>query len=397
MLVWKLLRSHVSLSQLSGFSVSNLLGMLIVLLGVQFYRDVAPVFDGQDAFMPANYLVISKKITGTGGLFGNNSSCFTPSETEDLSKQPFVVSAGEFTASQYEVRASVGMAGIAGFSTDMFFEAVPDEFVDIDLNKWHFDAESEKPEVPIVLPRNYLTIYNFGFAQSRSLPKMSESVISNITINLRLRGSATEGQLKGRVVGFGQRLNTILVPQEFIDWSNAMYSPTAKNNPTRLIIKVSNTADDRIATYMQAHGYEVEDDKAEAGRVTFLLRVVSGIVLGIGLLISLLSIFVLMLSIYLLVQKNTTKLQNLLLIGYPVWRVALPYQILTVAVNALVLVAALILMNLVRGYYTTRLLCMFPDMNLSSPWPAYCVAGILFVVVSMLNIIVVKRKINKLF
>lgn len=43
-LVWKLLRQHISLSQFAGFFFANLFGMLVVLLGVQFYADVAPAF-----------------------------------------------------------------------------------------------------------------------------------------------------------------------------------------------------------------------------------------------------------------------------------------------------------------------------------------------------------------
>ena len=41
-LVWKLLRQHISVGQLAGFFLANLFGMMIVLLSVQFYRDVLP-------------------------------------------------------------------------------------------------------------------------------------------------------------------------------------------------------------------------------------------------------------------------------------------------------------------------------------------------------------------
>ena len=43
-LVWKLLRQHISIGQLAGFFLANLFGMMIVLLSVQFYKDVIPVF-----------------------------------------------------------------------------------------------------------------------------------------------------------------------------------------------------------------------------------------------------------------------------------------------------------------------------------------------------------------
>ena len=48
-LVWKLLRQHISIGQLAGFFLANLFGMMIVLLSVQFYKDVIPVFTEGDS------------------------------------------------------------------------------------------------------------------------------------------------------------------------------------------------------------------------------------------------------------------------------------------------------------------------------------------------------------
>ena len=50
-LVWKLLRQHISVGQLTGFFLANLFGMMIVLLSIQFYQDVLPIFTQGDSFM----------------------------------------------------------------------------------------------------------------------------------------------------------------------------------------------------------------------------------------------------------------------------------------------------------------------------------------------------------
>ena len=50
-LVWKLLRRHISIPQFVGFFFANLFGMLTVLLGIQFYSDIKPVFTAKDSFM----------------------------------------------------------------------------------------------------------------------------------------------------------------------------------------------------------------------------------------------------------------------------------------------------------------------------------------------------------
>lgn len=392
-LLWKLLRRHVSPAQLGGFFAANLLGMLIVLLSFQFYRDVRPLFGREDGFLKSDYLILSKRISATG-LWGETSG-FSAAEIEDIERQPFCRRVGAFTASQYRVSCSLGLKGIASFGTEMFFESVPDDFVDVDLSRWTFNPSD--PMVPIILPRSYLAIYNFGFAQSQSLPKLSEGVVGMIELGIVLRGDGREERLKGRVIGFSSRLNTILVPESFIRWSNDRFAPDSDSTPSRLIVEVGNPADDAIVSYMDEHGYELEDDKLDAGRTTYFLRVVVGIVMAVGLLISLLSFYILMLSIYLLVQKNAKKLHNLLLIGYSPSRVARPYQLLTVTVNALVLAMALAALCMLRHYYMERLWAMFPQMPDGSIWPSVLLGLALFVLVVTVNVVVVYRRVMKIW
>ena len=82
-LVWKLLRQHISVPQFGGFAFSNLFGMLIVLLGYQFYRDVLPVFTSQDSFMKSNYVIVSKKV-GAANTLSGWAGLFTNSEIDEL-------------------------------------------------------------------------------------------------------------------------------------------------------------------------------------------------------------------------------------------------------------------------------------------------------------------------
>ena len=142
-LVWKLLRQHISIGQLTGFFLANIFGMLIVLLSVQFYKDVLPVFTQGDSFMKKDYIIATKKISTLGSITGQ-SNTFSKDEIKELEAQPFTRSVGAFTPTLFKVSAGLGMeqAGIR-ISTDMFFESVPDEFVDVSLDKWHFDEGTQ--------------------------------------------------------------------------------------------------------------------------------------------------------------------------------------------------------------------------------------------------------------
>lgn len=390
-LVWKLLRQHISIGQLTGFFLANLFGMMIVLLSVQFYRDVLPVFTQGDSFMKKDYIIATKKISALGN-FAGKSSHFSKEEIKELETQPFTKSVGAFTPSLFKVSAGLGMqeAGIH-LSTEMFFESVPDEYVDVSLDKWHFDENTTV--IPIIIPRNYLNIYNFGFAQSRSLPKLSEGLMSLIQMDIMMRGNGRVEQYKGNIVGFSNRLNTILVPQSFMNWANQAFAPGEEAPPSRLIIEVKNPTDAAIAQYFQKKNYDTEGDNLDAGKTTYFLRLITGIVIGVGLFISILSFYILMLSIFLLLQKNSTKLENLLLIGYSPNRVALPYNMLTVSLNILILLLSVGGVAWLRFYYIEAIRTLFPQLKTGSLLPCFITGCILFIAVSLLNITMIQKKI----
>ena len=119
--------------------------------------------------------------------------------------------------------------------------------------------------------------------------------------------------------------------------------------------------------------------------------------MGIGLIISILSFYILMLSIYLLVQKNTSKLENLLLIGYSPAAVARPYQLLTLVLNLAVLLIAWLILYVVRGYYMDMIITLFPEIDEGSMLPAILLGLLLFAVVTLLNQLALRSKINKIW
>lgn len=393
-LIWKLLRQHISVPQFAGFAFANLFGMLIVLLGYQFYCDVLPVFTSQDSFMKADYLIVSKKI-GTASTISGRENSFSNTEIEDISSQKFIKKIGKFTSTEYKVDAHMGINGQSILSSELFLESVPDGFVDVPLKDWEYEEGGR--EVPIILPRTYINMYNFGFAQSRSLPKISDGLVGMIDFHIYIHGNGHQDEYRGKVIGFSNRLNTILVPQKFMDWSNMYYSPKEKSNPTRVIIEVSNPADENITKYLDDRGYEVDSDKLQSEKTTYFLRMIVMIVMIVGIVISVLSFYILMLSIYLLVQKNTSKLENLLLIGYNPTRVAMPYEFLTLGLNAIVLILALLITLFVRDYYMGVIEVLFPQINEGSMLPSVILGLILFAFVSIMNFIAIYRKVIQIW
>ena len=392
-LIWKLLRHHISVAQLAGFFLANLCGMVIVLLGIQFYNDVLPIFTQSDSFLKKDYIVVSKKVSTLGSFLGRSNQ-FSNGDIEEVKEQPFTESVGPFTSSHFQVSAGLGIEGIQ-MSTAMFFESVPNEFVDIETDKWRFTPGDGT--IPIIIPRNYLNLYNFGFAQSRSLPQISEGLMGTISLDIRIAGKGKRDNYKGRIVGFSNRLNTILVPDAFMKWANTQYAEGKQKGPSRLIIEVNNPTDERIARFFEDKGYETENDKLDNGKAAWFLKIIVGIVLSVGLVISILSLYILMLSIFLLLQKNTYKLENLLLIGYSTRKVAFPYQAMTVLLNGLVLVLSTVIVLLVRHVYSNLMDEMGLPIDTGAPWLAIVAGIVLFLIVSAINTTLIYRKMKSLF
>lgn len=393
-IVWKLLQQHISLPQMGGFFFANLFGMLIVLLGYQFYQDVVPVFTAEDSFMKQGYLIVSKKVSTAGTISGRTNK-FDHAETDELKSQKFVTKLGVFTSTNYKVLANMSVNGVNIANTELFFESIPDDFVDVDKSRWQYKPGDRV--VPIILPKTYLTMYNFGFAQSHSLPKLSEGLVGMIDFRLFIQGNHHEQSFQGKVIGFSSRLSSILVPQSFMDWSNHYFSPDQNSEPTRLILEVGNPSDMAISKYFDKKGYELEDDKLNSEKSIYFLKLVVSMVMVVGLIISVLSFYILMLSIYLLVQKNSDKLENLLLIGYSPKAVAKPYQLLTFGLNVIVLIAALVLLMPIRNYYMDIIQTLQPDINDSSMSPSIIVGLALLLLVAILNSVVIRRKIRRIW
>ena len=346
--VWRLLRHNISAGQIAGYAVANLVGLAIVLTAMQFYRDVSSVWDDDDSFISNDYLILSKRGEGVSGLFGpalgdgGSATRFSDEEIADIASRPWASNVGKFSSAAFNVYAKIDFGG-SSMGSALFLESIPDEFFDVTPKGWSYEP-GRSPYVPVILSKDYLSLYNFGFATSRGMPQVSEEVIGMVPLKLSLSGNGRQEWVDARIVGFSSRLNTIAVPEEFMQWANGEFSETPAEAPSRLIVMLDKPGDPQVESYLEEHGYETAGDRADNGKAAFFLSIVTTVVIGVGLIISVLAFFILMLSIYLLLQKNRVKIHDLMQLGYSPAQVSRHYHLIVICVNAAVLVAALVVM-----------------------------------------------------
>ena len=388
-LIWKLLRKHISVFELAVFFVANLIGMAVILAGIQIYSDLSPMLTGEKSLIGNDYMIISRPIERVGG----ETPKISEEEIEALRGEAFVENLGIFASSKFRVDGGIEFKG-KQLSTMMFFESVPNEFIDVDSEEWNYEKGDNI--VPIILPRNYLNLYNFGFSQTQGLPNITEEMIKRVEISLRIMGNGHTDYYSGYVVGFSDRLNTILVPMSFMTWANDYYSEDYSGDATRLILEVQNPSAPEVVEYMTEHNFVAEDKPSESNKALFLLQVCVAVIVCIGAVFSLLSIIILTLSIYLLLQKNVTKLENLVLIGYKPSYVAMPYILMTMILNVSIYLISIVLVSYGQGMYMGYIGKLFGVTLEASPATAIVAGLMLTAAITLFNFFIIYRKIAEI-
>lgn len=302
----KILWGKQDSKQIWGAIIGAFLGLFLLLAAVQLFHDIRSLTNGK---AEDRYLLINKKVNIFNTL--GAASAFTLEEIDTLGQQNFVAGIGKFTPSTYQVSASSSMLG---FYTELFFEAIEDKYLDVLPRKFKWQAGQQ--EIPVIISRDYLALYNFGFAPSQGLPQFTPNTIKKVSVDITLKGRGQRQTLSGRIVGFSDRINSVLVPQNFMDWANNKFGNTSKRNISRLILETDNPYSPALRRFLKANNYEVASGKLIGGQIGLVINIVLGLVAFIGFIITLLSILVFALNFELMISRSQRNIGLLMQLGH---------------------------------------------------------------------------------
>ena len=107
--VWKLLRRNISVSQIVGYAIANLVGLSIIIAAVQFYGDTSEAISGEDSFLSKDYVIISKKVSALNTVGAGGDTSFSPDEIKNIERQSWTRRVGQFTGADFSVMAAIEM------------------------------------------------------------------------------------------------------------------------------------------------------------------------------------------------------------------------------------------------------------------------------------------------
>lgn len=393
-LLFRLLRKNVNFWQIAGFALANLVGAVIVLFGIQAYADAGKVLEAPDSVLGNNLIVLSKpvsSITTIAGAFGAGPRGFSQAEIDELASVDGVSAVGTFRTARFAVYGGISYGGFE-METEMFVESVADEFLDVDASAWNASVDGN--EVPIVIPRTYLNFYNYGFAAARGTPQLGQELFAMVPFNLVIRGREGRKSYVGRIVGLSDRMNTILVPDDFLEEGNRRFAVEEPKKPTRVLVEAGSEASKELMEFIDQKGYVVDGGSEESVRLLAVVRTIISIVVALGLLVSSLAFFLLLISILLLIEKNRYKNDTLHQLGYPDNKIAFPYQTLAVGVDLVVWVIAAIITCMVYPVLATLMQTISPGFEPSGSGLLLLASSILCIAFAITHVLLIRYKIR---
>ena len=282
---------------------------LLLLIAVQMQSDFSELLQGkQNKDTNTQYLVINRQLNNNN----LNSGGLREEELAALKKLPEVSAVGIIQPGYFKASLS-STSDRFPFYTDVSFETVSSDFLDEIPEHWTWQEKDEY--VPIIVPSLYLDLYNFQFALAQQLPQLTPEVVKMIFFNIRIQGPNGEVVLKGKVAGFSDRIQSMLVPQEFMQWCNARFAQGEKRNPSRILIKTKDATSPVLNQFLEKNQLQADKEKTRFSKYREIVNWIAGISGLSGLLMLIFAALVLSLFIQLNIVSKQDEIRLLIQLG----------------------------------------------------------------------------------
>jgi hypothetical protein len=390
-LLKKIIQTGVGKSRFFMASIGLGIAMLLILIAIQAHTNFSQLlYSTKNQNETADFLVINKMITNA--MMGQSGkSTFTTEEIANIKKQPFVQAFGVVTSSQYKV--VIQAPGDLHFATDMFFESVPDSFLDVkDADwKWH---EGDRT-IPIILPSDFLNLYNFGFSLSQDLPQISQETVKALPLQVNISNNIISEQYLGHVVGFSDRISSFLVPASFMTWANEKYGTAIATGISRVIIKTPDPSNPTLVKFLEDNGYTTNQDKLKFSKTRMIVQTIVSVVGFFGFILLFFALLVFSMFIQLVITSCKREIQLLVMLGTAPKQ--LQRYLLKQFVPLYIIIGIISLLLLTALQYWAATVLAKHEM-IVTPWPGMFVfAGIALILalVYAVNLFTVNKYVNR--
>lgn len=257
------------------------------------------------------FLLVNKKISlvNTLGLARSN---FSLAEIKALQTAPFTRRLGYLESNHFQ--ATLSASKFINFSTIAFFESVPDEFLDEPTPEFHWREGQRR--LPIVVSQDFLNLYNFGFALSKNLPQVSREAIKMVPFEVSISGPGGSEVFEGQIVGFSERISSVLVPPAFMKWANKEIAQHREEPPSRVILQVESISDPSITNFLANNRMITDLERLQLGKTGNILNLALKVASLLGLVFLTLAFILFSTNFSLILAEAQNDIRLLIELGY---------------------------------------------------------------------------------
>ena len=365
------------------------IGVVLLLSSMQMFININNLLKENNPRKNGfDFISITKVITNEN--MGKDNT-FKDDELAEIKSQPTVQDAVPLISNQYRVKGSAGT--IIPFSTDLFLESIDDNF--IDTLPPTFTWQPGQQTVPIIFSSDFLELYNV-FAPSQDLPQLSTKTVSSVNIILEIYGATGVQTYKGNIVALTDRINSILVPKSFMQWSNQTFGGVTKVNPSRIYIKTKDANDPKLISFLDTKNYHLNKDKTKFGRIKKVLQNIVSALGVFGILVIVLALMLFSFYLQLMIAKSKENLQLLLTLGYsPNW-LSKTVAKTWIPVYVFVVIVAIAITSLLHYTFVKISFVERNDLSYFLHWSVLVVGVLLLILSVFTNYRLVKKELYRI-
>jgi hypothetical protein len=369
--------------QIWGASIGVFIGMLLLLFALQVFLDVQVLARGA---RDSNVLILNKTVRAT------DEKNFNEAELKEMRGKPFFKMVEPFESNRYEVWADMKQLG---FSTMLFFQSIPNVFIDADTSEFKWKEGDEL--IPVIMSNDYLTLYNFGFGAGQGLPKISADFVSSFNFDVQISGKDKRKKFKMYICGFSKNINSILVPQSFMQYANSEFGFQNKKDPSQIAVSTDNPYNTNLEKYLKEKDLDISRGGLIGGELKTALNLLVLLVLTIGAIIIGLSLLVFVLNFQLLIAQSSSNIKLLLELGYRHQNIAKTLNRRLILFFIFIVLSVFSILFPVKYLITSALLTQGYDSLSPTLSFAVILTGIVFSLLFILvNYSVISRSVKKL-
>jgi hypothetical protein len=366
------------------------IGVLLLLVSMQMFVNIQQLLKENSPRKSGGYDFISISKTITNENMGKDNT-FSNSDLSNLEKQPTIAGVAPLISNKFRVRATAG--DIIPFSTDLFLESINDNF--IDTVPPNFTWQPGQMVVPIIFSSDFLEMYNV-FAPAQGLPQLSPKTISSVNIILECSGTNGSQTFKGNIVALSDRINSLLVPKTFMNWSNLHFMGDTTVHASRVYIKTKDANDPKLISYLDSQNYHLNKEKVKFGRIKSILQNIVSALGVFGILVIVLALMLFSFYLQLMIAKSKDNLRLLLTLGYsPKW-LSKSVAKTWLPVYFFIIVAALILTEILHLLFLQLSFVKAADLSYFLNWSVWVTALFLFALTIFINVKLVNKELKNI-